>query len=63
MKKHELCCIGHITHDKIVTPRKTAHMPGGTSYYFSHAIRQFDDIVWGRRICTWWMNCAGWAFR
>lgn len=44
MKKHELCCIGHITHDKIVTPRKTAHMPGGTSYYFSHAIRQFDDI-------------------
>lgn len=44
MKKHELCCIGHITHDKIVTPRKTAHMPGGTSYYFSHAIRHFDDI-------------------
>lgn len=44
MKKHELCCIGHITLDKIVTPRDTVHMPGGTSYYFSHAIRQFPDI-------------------
>ena len=44
MNRYELCCIGHITHDKIVTPKKTAHMPGGTSYYFSHAIRQFDDI-------------------
>jgi len=44
MDKHELCCIGHITLDKIVTPRNTVHMPGGTSYYFSHAIRRFDDI-------------------
>lgn len=44
MNKHELCCIGHITHDKIVTPKRTAHMPGGTSYYFSHAIKAFDDI-------------------
>ena len=44
MVKHELCCIGHITHDKIVTPKRTAHMPGGTSYYFSHAIRAFKDI-------------------
>lgn len=44
MNTHELCCIGHITHDKIVTPKRTAHMPGGTSFYFSHAIKQFDDI-------------------
>lgn len=44
MKTHELCCVGHITLDKIVTPRSTTHMPGGTSYYFSHAIRQFPDI-------------------
>ncbi len=44
MSKHELCCVGHITHDKIVTPKRTAHMPGGTSYYFSHAIKAFDDI-------------------
>jgi Sugar kinases, ribokinase family len=44
MKTHELCCVGHITLDKIVTPRNTVHMPGGTSYYFSHAIRQLPDI-------------------
>lgn len=44
MIMHELCCIGHITHDKIVTPKRTAHMPGGTSYYFSHAIKAFKDI-------------------
>lgn len=43
MKIHELCCVGHITLDKIVTPRNTVHMPGGTSYYFSHAIRRFPD--------------------
>ncbi len=41
---HELCCVGHITLDKVVTPKNTVHMPGGTSFYFSHAIRQFDDI-------------------
>lgn len=44
MKAHELCCVGHITLDKIVTPRKTVHMPGGTAYYFAHAIRKFKDI-------------------
>lgn len=44
MNTHELCCIGHITLDKIVTPRNTVHMPGGTSFYFSHAIRRFNDI-------------------
>ena len=41
---HELCCVGHITLDKIVTPKKTVHMPGGTSFYFAHAIEHFDDI-------------------
>lgn len=35
----ELCCIGHITLDKVVNPSSTVHMPGGTAYYFSHAIR------------------------
>lgn len=41
---HELCCVGHITLDKVVTLKNTVHMPGGTSFYFSHAIRRFDDI-------------------
>ena len=41
MKK--ICCIGHITLDKIVTPRQTTYMPGGTSYYFSHGISCLKD--------------------
>ncbi len=45
MKKHELCCIGHITLDKVVTPQNTVHMPGGTAFYFSRAISCFDDIA------------------
>ncbi len=44
MKKHELCCVGHITLDKVVTPKNTVYMAGGTSFYFSHAIKHFDDI-------------------
>lgn len=39
---HDICCIGHITLDKIVTPKKTVYMPGGTSFYFSHALAGFD---------------------
>jgi sugar/nucleoside kinase (ribokinase family) len=38
----KLCCIGHITLDKIITPRQTVHMPGGTAYYFAHAMGQLD---------------------
>jgi sugar/nucleoside kinase (ribokinase family) len=36
---YDLCCIGHLTHDKIVTPDHTVHMAGGTSFYFSHAVK------------------------
>lgn len=36
---YDLCCIGHLTRDKIVTPAHTVHMTGGTSFYFSHAIK------------------------
>lgn len=34
----DICCIGHITIDKVVTPEDTVYMPGGTSFYFSNAI-------------------------
>lgn len=34
----DICCIGHVTLDKIVTPKMTVHMPGGTSFYFANAI-------------------------
>jgi len=36
---YDLTCIGHLTHDKIVTPGNTVHMAGGTSFYFSHAVK------------------------
>lgn len=38
----DICCVGHITLDKVVTPQTTAYMAGGTSYYFSKAIRQME---------------------
>ncbi|MCR5313201.1 MAG: ribokinase [Bacteroidaceae bacterium] len=34
----DICCIGHITLDKIVTPKSEVYMPGGTTFYFSHGI-------------------------
>lgn len=37
---YDICCIGHITLDKIVTPQKVVYMPGGTSFYFSNAIHK-----------------------
>ncbi|MCC8071756.1 MAG: PfkB family carbohydrate kinase [Bacteroidales bacterium] len=42
MNQPEICCIGHITLDKIVTPRITKYMPGGTAYYFAHGIHCLD---------------------
>lgn len=41
MKK--ICCIGHITQDKIVTPENTTYMAGGTSFYFSHGISRLKN--------------------
>ena len=34
----DICCVGHITKDKIVTPNSTVYMAGGTSFYFASAI-------------------------
>ena len=31
----EIICIGHITHDHIVTPDIDLHIPGGTAWYFA----------------------------
>lgn len=38
----KLTCIGHITLDKVITPRFTAYMPGGTAYYFAKALKNID---------------------
>lgn len=41
----DICCIGHITKDKIVTPNRTVYLAGGTSFYFSYAINQLPKDV------------------
>lgn len=38
----EICCIGHITRDRIITPSATAEMAGGTAYYFAWAMHHLD---------------------
>jgi sugar/nucleoside kinase (ribokinase family) len=35
---YDICCIGHITLDKVVTAATIKHMAGGTAFYFSNAI-------------------------
>ena len=39
---YDICCIGHITSDKVVTPERTVFLPGGTSVYFSNAIAKMN---------------------
>jgi sugar/nucleoside kinase (ribokinase family) len=39
---YDICCIGHITLDKVVTPHSEMHMAGGTAFYFSSALQQMD---------------------
>lgn len=43
MEKPDICCIGHITLDKIVTPKNSVFMPGGTAFYFAHGISRLDN--------------------
>ena len=41
----DICCVGHITKDKIITPRQTTYMAGGTSFYFSYALNHLPKSV------------------
>jgi sugar/nucleoside kinase (ribokinase family) len=41
----DICCIGHITKDKIITPRSTVYMSGGTSFYFAYAFNHLPKEV------------------
>ena len=41
----DICCVGHITKDKIITPRQTVYMAGGTSFYFSYALNHLPKDV------------------
>jgi sugar/nucleoside kinase (ribokinase family) len=38
MERTDICCIGHITLDKVVTTRSAVFMAGGTAFYFSNAL-------------------------
>ena len=40
----DICCIGHITHDKIITPQSTTELNGGTSFYFSYGISKLPGV-------------------
>ena len=39
---YDICCIGHITLDRVVTSTAEKHMAGGTSFYFSKALRNMN---------------------
>lgn len=41
----DICCIGHVTLDKIITPRRTVYMSGGTSFYFSYALNSLPKTI------------------
>ena len=41
----DICCIGHITRDRIITPRQTVYMSGGTSFYFAYAFSHLPKEV------------------
>lgn len=43
MHNYEICCVGHLTLDKIVTPKETVYMSGGASFYFSHAVSKLKS--------------------
>lgn len=43
VKGRKICCIGHITHDRVITPDFEADMPGGTGYYFAKALKNIND--------------------
>jgi sugar/nucleoside kinase (ribokinase family) len=39
---YDICCVGHITSDKVVTQSVIMHMAGGTALYFSSAVCNLD---------------------
>ena len=43
--KRDICCVGHITLDKIITPDNVFYMNGGTAYYFAYGINHLPHQV------------------
>ena len=52
MKELDIICIGHITKDKIVTPKAEIYMPGGSSFYFSYGINPLSNNKLSYRLIT-----------
>lgn len=52
MHSQDIICIGHITKDKIVTPKAEIYMPGGSSFYFSYGINHLDNKNLSYRLLT-----------
>ncbi|MDY6318033.1 MAG: PfkB family carbohydrate kinase [Prevotella sp.] len=42
---YDICSIGHITRDRIVTPERTVNMSGGTSFYMAEGISHLPRKV------------------
>ena len=43
--KYDICSIGHITRDKIVTPDNTVYMAGGTAFYMTYGMSHLPRKV------------------
>lgn len=43
MHKYDICCVSHLTLDKIVTSKETKYMSGGPSFYISNAINKLNS--------------------
>ena len=52
MHSQDIICIGHITKDKIVTPKAEIYMPGGSSFYFSYGINHLNNKNLSYRLLT-----------
>lgn len=42
MPNYDVCCVGHLTKDRIITEKGVQMMPGGTAYYFATALKKID---------------------
>lgn len=45
MTEKDICCIGHITHDRIITPQLTTDCAGGTAYYIAWALEALPHDI------------------
>ena len=41
----DICCIGHITRDKIITPSQSVSMSGGTAFYMAYGINNLPHDI------------------